>query len=548
MRRLLILLLTFALVMPGQLTRLAADDRVTMILQSMPLEQRVGQLFMVSVYGKGLAETTSAFLQDMTPGGVAMFTYNGSTPQEMTQTINAWQSAVSKIGAQVPLLVAIDQEGGTVARLTDGFTPLPWGGALGAMPPEDARKVGQMAAEELGAVGINVNLAPVVDVRTEPNNLFIERRALGTNPEMVGMAASAFVQGMQDRNVIGTLKHFPGHGPAGDSHTTLPVVTYDRARVESEELVPFLMGIKGGAEVVMVGHLVYPALDPTPGLPASLSPVIIQDVLRKQLGFDGVVMTDAIDMGAITDHFDRPTSAVMAIKAGVDMIATGPNMPMAEQQVMKQAILDAVKRGDISEARIEESARRVLALKAKHGLLNWSPLDPAKANQRVNSAAHQPIVDQIYLNTITFAQDAYKRLPLTPGGQKVAVIFPGAYPSVQRECAAIDKPIHSFAYSLSPTVEEQASARTTARDADVVIIFTYNIGEYPAQAALVNVVLPEKAIVVSLQNPFDIERGIQPGAYVAAFNSYPSALKAACAVLYGKHPAVGRWQAITTRN
>ena len=509
----------------------------------MTLEQRVGQLFMVSVYGKGLAESTSTFLQDMMPGGVAMFTYNGSTPQEMTQTVNAWQSAVTKIGAQVPLLVAIDQEGGTVARLTDGFTPLPWAGALGAMPPDDARKVGQITAEELSAVGINIDLAPVVDVRTEPDNLFIERRTLGTNPEMVGMAAAAFVQGMQDQHVIGTLKHFPGHGPAGDSHTSLPVVTYDRARVESEELVPFLMGIKGGAEVVMVGHLVYPALDPTPGLPASLSSVIIQDVLRKQLGFDGVVMSDAVDMGAITEHFDRPTSAVMAIKAGIDMIATGPNMPMTEQQVMKYAIIDAVKRGDISEARIAESVRRILALKAKYNLLTWSPLDPAKASQRVNSAAHQPIVDQIYLNTIAIAQDVYKRLPLTPGAQKVAVIFPGAYPSVQRECAAIDKPIRSFAYSLSPTAEEQASARTTARDADVVIIFTYNIGEYPAQAKLVNVVPPEKAVVVSLQNPFDIERGIQPGAYVAAFNSYPSALKAACAVLYGKHPAVGRWQA-----
>ncbi|MCC7451324.1 MAG: hypothetical protein IT324_28200 [Anaerolineae bacterium] len=543
MRRLLITVVILALVLPGQSTRSSADDRVNAILQAMTLEQRVGQLFMVSVYGKGLAESTAAFLQDMMPGGVALFTYNGSTPQEMTQTVNAWQSAVTKIGAQVPLLVAIDQEGGTVARLTDGFTPLPWGGALGAMPPDDARKVGQITAEELSAVGITMNLAPVVDVRTEPDNLFIERRALGTNPEMVGMAGAAFVQGMLDRNMIGTLKHFPGHGPAGDSHTSLPVVNYDRARVESEELVPFLMGIKGGAEVVMVGHLVYPALDPTPSLPASLSPTIIQDVLRKQLGFDGVVMTDAVDMGAITDHFDRPTAAVMAIKAGIDLIATGPNMPMTEQQVMKRAIIDAVKRGDIAESRIEDSVRRILALKAKHNLLDWSPLDPAKASQRVNSAAHQPIVDQIYLNTITIAQDSYKHLPLTPGAQKVAVIFPGAYPSVQRECTAIDKPFRSLAYSLAPTIEEQAFARTTARDADVAIIFTYNIGEYPSQAKLVNTVPPEKAIVVSLQNPFDIERGIQPGAYVAAFNSYPAALKAVCAVLYGKHPAVGRWQA-----
>jgi beta-N-acetylhexosaminidase len=520
--------------------RPAQQAQVDSILREMPLDQRVGQLFMVSVYGQGLPDTSSTFLREMAPGAVALFTYNGATPREVTYTVNAWQTIATQIGSRIPLIVAIDQEGGPVTRLTTGFTQLPWGAALGAMPVADARKVGQLAAEELRAVGINMNLAPVVDVRT-PDGIFVERRTIGPDPRVVAEAGSAYVQGLQERRVIAVLKHFPGHGPASDSHATLPTINFSRARVEAVELAPFRAGIQRGAEVVMVGHLAYPALDPTPDLPASLSPVIIGEVLRKELGFTGVAMTDAMDMGAIAERYTRPIAAVMAIRAGIDLIATGPHMPMSDQLAMKAAILDAVKRGEISEARIEESVRRVLTMKAKYGLLTWSPLDADKADERVNVAEHQPIVDAIYLNTIAIAEDSGKRLPLVSGAQKIGIIFPGVYPSVQRECAVYDKPTTALAYTLNPRAEEIQSARAVARDVDFVLIFTYNIIDYPLQAMMVNAVPPEKAIVISLQSPYDIERGIQPAAYVAAFNSYAPAFRAACAVLYGKQPAVGRW-------
>lgn len=543
-RKLLPVILACALiaVTPNRYSaRPALDAQVDAILQAMPLDQRIGQLFMVSVYGKGLPDSSNVFLRDMMPGAVALFDYNGSMPQEVTQTINAWQTVATQIGQHVPLLMAIDQEGGPVMRLTQGFTPLPWGAALGAMPTDDARKVGQMAGEELRAVGINMNLAPVVDVRGQTRSQFMERRTFSSDPQVVGDAASAYLLGMGDRGVIGVLKHFPGHGSAEDSHTTLPVVNFTRDYVEAVELLPFKIAIKNGAEAVMVGHLVYPALDPTPGLPASLSPTIIGDVLRRELGFQGLVMTDAMDMGAIVERWTRPAAAVMAIKAGVDLVAAGPNTPMSEQQAMKRAVLDAVQRGELSESRIEEAARRILTLKAKRGLLNWTELDPASADQRVNVQAHQPLVDAIYLDTIAIAQDNAGRLPLKPANQRIAVIFPGVYPSVQRECAAIALPAVAFAYTLNPTDIELQSTRTVARNADVVLIFTFNISDYPGQTDLVNAVPPEKAVVISLQSPYDIEQGIQPAAYVTAFNSYPSAFKAACAVLYGKYPAVGRW-------
>ncbi|MEP7285961.1 MAG: glycoside hydrolase family 3 protein [Chloroflexota bacterium] len=518
------------------------DSQVNALMQNMTLDQRVGQLFMVSLYGEELSTTGQNFLRDMQPGAVAMFSYNGTSPQAINQTINAWQKVSTQTGAQIPLLVAIDQEGGTVIRLTDGFTQLPWGGALAAMPSDDAQTVGKIAGQELSAVGINMNLAPVVDVRTLPDNFFMERRMMGSDPAAIGAAASAYIKGMRENGVIGVLKHFPGHGAAGDSHTMLPVVNYDLDHVNTVELTPFRVGIENGAEAIMVGHLVYPALDPTPGLPASLSPKIVGDVLRKQLGFQGVAITDAMDMAAIVDHFTRPVAAVMAIRAGIDMIATGPHTPIAEQQAMKQAILDAVQRGDLPEARINEAVQRILMLKAKHGLLAWAALNPVDAVQRVDIIAHQPMIEQIYLDTISIVHDPLHYLPLTPGARKVAVIYPGIFPSLLRSCSDIDTPAAVLSYTLAPTLTEQAAARSVSQKADVTLIFTYDIDDYPAQAYMVNNVPANKTIVIALQSPYDLQHGIQPSTYVAAFNAYPSAFKAVCAVLYGNHPAVGKWQ------
>jgi beta-N-acetylhexosaminidase len=512
--------------------RPALDTQVDSLLRQMTLSQRVGQLFMVSFDGQALTERTLAFLQEMQPGAIALFSYNAGSPAETTQTINNWQQIATQSGAKIPLLVAVDEEGGPVDRLVQGFTAMPWGAALGAMPVEHARLVGQIEAEELKAVGINMNLAPVVDVRSIPNQ-FIERRTLGADPHVVGKAASAYVQGLADGDVIGVLKHFPGHGPAGDSHNMLPLVSYDLEQVETIELPPYRIAIQNGAQVVMVGHLVYPALDPTPNMPASLSPLIIEDVLRKRLGFNGVAMTDAMDMAAIVNYYSRPIASVMAIQAGIDLIATGPHTPISEQLAMKQAIIDAVNRGDISQARIEEAVRRVLTLKAQYGLLTWKPLRPDQADQRVKAAVHQKLVDQIYLDTVQILRDSNNLLPLKSGPKKVALIYPGIFPSIQRECTALGTATTTLAYTLNPTGDQQATVRRIAASVDVVVIFTYNIVENPNQTTLVNRVPPGKAIVVALQDPYDIEYGIEPSAYVAAYNSYPSAFKAACAVLYG---------------
>ena len=540
MRRFLSILIFLALGIPTRSPQARSfDDPLEKWLTAMTLDQKVGQVFMATVYGPTVNDTDRAFLAVMEPGAIALSGDNGTTPDAVTMTTDALQEAALKDGAHVPLILAIDHEGGTVNRLTDGFTALPWGGALGAMPLSDVQTVGQMAGEELSAVGINMNLAPVSDVRTRPDSFFMAPRVFGVDPAEVGAAVSAYAAGLRDRGVIPVFKHFPGHGDASDSHVALPTVNDDRDRVWNVDLLPFRTAIEQGAEAVMVGHLLYPALDPD--LPASLSPAIIGGVLRQQIGFTGVVMTDAMDMGAIVNTYTRPTASVMALQAGADMIIAGPHTPLSEQEAMKDAVVKAVQSGTLPADRLDEAVRRILMLKLKYGRLDWTPLDPATAADRVDSTTHQAKVASIYLDTVAIAKDRSGRVPIEPGTLKVGIVYPGVYPGAERACEAIDKPFRQFAYSLSPDVMQRAAVHGIARDSDVVVAFTYNIHDYPAQADLVNMIPPEKAIVVALQSPFDIERGINPGAYITIFNPYPPALKAACAVLYGQHPPVGQW-------
>lgn len=518
------------------------------LLKAMPLDQRIGQMFMVSIYGEGLNDTGRAFLKEMTPGAVAAFTSNGTGPARINATVNAWQEVAVQSGAKIPYIVAIDHEGGTVTRLTEGFTPIPWGAALGAMPPAQAQKVAQIAAQELRAVGISMDLAPVADVRSDPVVNFMERRAFGPDPERVSGAVAAYITGLQSSGMISTLKHFPGHGTAGDSHLFLPRVASTREQIEIFDLPPFRAGIAAGASVVMVGHLNIPALESKPDIPATFSRAIVTDLLRGELGFTGVIMTDAMDMGAVVNNFTATDAAVRAVQAGIDLIASGPNLSLTRQLEMKAAIRDAVLSGQISEERIDESARRILKLKAQYGLLAWQPFDPASAEKRLNRAAHEEQLESIYLNTVAVSYDFAELLPLNPTKQ-IGLIFPGVYPAVQRECLALSQAIgqtqpasltpKTLAYSLNPSNDEIVIARQIGKAADVIVVFTYNLDEHRRQADLVNSLPQAKTVVVALQNPYDYQRGIDPSAYVAIFNPIPPAFRAVCAVLYGKQKPVG---------
>ncbi|MBZ0292165.1 MAG: glycoside hydrolase family 3 protein [Anaerolineae bacterium] len=510
------------------------------LLDSLTLEQRIGQMFMVTLHGAQITEVGQAFLEQWQPGAVVLFTSNVGTPAAMTRLTNAYQQTMRDQNA-VPLLIAIDQEGGLVQRLTDGFTQLPGPLILtGAGRTDMPYNVSSMVAEELSAVGINMNLAPVADLETYRENPIIRLRSFGNDPQIAGDALAKYVQGLQAGGVVATLKHFPGHGDTReDSHGELPMIRLDRERLESVEIESFRHGINAGAEVVLVAHIWYSALEPQPGLPASLSHNIVTGILRDELGFDGVVMTDAIDMSAVDLNFSYEEAVLKAVEAGVDIITAGPSIGLPLQERMMQALLDAVQRGEISEERINQSVRRILSVKERYGLFDWQPLDPASADQRVNAENHATVIDDLFNAGTAIAYDRNDLLPLTPD-RNAAIIFLATRYQIQNECSTYGGNIRWVGVGDSPSRDEIGWATEAANQSDVAVVFTQNAIYTKEQQDLVNALPPEKTVAVALFSPYDWTTYPNVAAYMTTNSPMRPAVPAACALLFGAIPAQGQ--------
>ncbi|MFW5692098.1 MAG: glycoside hydrolase family 3 protein, partial [Chloroflexota bacterium] len=410
------------------------NARVDELLDSLTLEQQVAQMFMVSLYGPTLNASGRELLETWQPGGVVLFGGNVETPEQITTLTNSHQAAITGAGG-VPLLIATDQEGGWIARLREGFTEWPPMSLLAAADDAAlAYEVGQAMARELRAVGLNMNLAPVADLDTNIDNPIIGRRSPGSDTDLLAVMLRGYIQGMQAEGVAATAKHFPGHGDtAEDSHVTLPLVPHDRERLEGLELLPFAAAIEAGTGAIMVGHLWLPEFDPAGPLPATLSPAIVTGLLRVGMGYEGVIMTDAMDMDAIDTNYAADEAALRAVRAGIDLIAYGPGSSPTDQISAMQAIIDAVRSGDIPEERITASARRVLLLKARLGALDWTPLDPATARDRIDVPGTLPLIQTMFEAGVTIAFDNAERIPLRDE-QQVGIIYPGQRISINRVC------------------------------------------------------------------------------------------------------------------
>ena len=342
-------------------------------LNQLSLVEKIGQLFIIAPDGSYAEPTGSATL--CPPGGYILFSRHVPTLPATVQLIDKLRAS-----ATIAPFIAVDQEGGRVARLSF-TTPLPAARALEALPNENLARIGRLLGQELYQLGFNIDFAPVLDVATRADNPVIGDRAISADPYVVAKLAPAFIHGLQSAGIAATGKHFPGHGDTrSDSHLILPVVDHSLERINSVELLPFLAAIQANVALIMIGHLHYPALDPTPGLPASLSYPIISDLLRKQLGYDGVIITDAMNMRAVTDGFESGPAAVLALKAGIDIILMPQNYPAAYQ-----AVLSAVERGEISMSRLDESVLRILRLKQHLAAYKPSPLFPVDRVDAINN-------------------------------------------------------------------------------------------------------------------------------------------------------------------
>lgn len=354
----------------------------------MTSREKIGQLFMVGFLGTSVPPDLAAFIKDYKPGGVILFSRNLESVEQIVQLTNDLQHCSPKS----PLLISIDQEGGRVSRLPKGFTIFPPCELIGRCHSgELAYAAAATIAKELKAVGINMNMAPVLDVNSNPDNPVIGDRAFGSSAETVIEMGLVTAAGLHDHKVVACGKHFPGHGDTNaDSHKELPVVGASRDRLETVEFPPFRRAVAAGIATLMTAHVLYKALDDQ--LPATLSREVMTHLLREQMGYDGVVLTDDLEMHAIVDHYGPGDAAVRALLAGCDMLLICKER---EREIAAfEAVEKAVASGAIDTARLDQSVARIQRVKQRY-LLPHRPAAISDAKLIAGCRTHQALLQSI---------------------------------------------------------------------------------------------------------------------------------------------------------
>ena len=381
-------------------------------LKAMTLDEKVGQLLIPTVTG-GFRNTESDDFQklrhdvvDLHVGGYHTF---GGDAAGVASLLNDLQRM-----AKIPLLTTADMEGGA-GYIIAGATRFPLAMAIGATGNEHfAYEAGKATAEEGRMLGVNVDFYPVVDVQNNPGNPIINIRSFGEDPARVSAFAVAYLKGVQDGGMLATAKHFPGHGDvATDSHLEMPVLSVDRAWLDSLELKPFHAAIDAGVGAVMSAHINIPSIEPEKGLPSSLSRNVLTGMLRDELKFGGLIFTDAMTMRGITNNYKDDDASVRAVLAGADIILHPPN-----PEVSFNAIKSAVQSGKIPMSLIDESVRRILQTKARLGLDKYKSTDVNRIGSVVGSKVHRDLSQQISDAAVTLVRDDRNVLPLAPSADQ----------------------------------------------------------------------------------------------------------------------------------
>jgi len=520
-------------------------------LNRMTLEEKIGQMIMVRA-GGGFAPADSDGLRDLEflvkevkVGGLTVF---AGQPLETAWLVNRLQAL-----AKVPLLVSSDYERGAANR-TQGATLFPPLMAIGATNSEElAFAMGRVTAVEGRALGIHQALAPVVDVNVNPRNPIINTRSVGEDPSQVARLARAFALGCQQNGMLATAKHFPGHGDTDiDTHLNLAVIQADRQRLEQAELSPFRRLVEAGVLAVMTGHLVVPALERTAGLPATLSPAILTGLLREKMGFRGLILTDALDMGGITLLYPAGEMAVKAVEAGADIVVLS-----AQPQEAAQALLAAVRSGRIPEHRVNSSAWRILNIKARLGLHRQRLVSLERIPQVVGSSDNRRWASRAFEESLTLVRNEGPLLPLTEDRRKVVVLslssdednyFAGR-PFIQEVIKR--RPDAVFGFADAHTCPEEISAGLEkAKLADVAVVALFSrlrdkkgtVGLIPAHVqAVKDLAAAQKNLaVVSFDSPYFLQDFPEVPCYLCAYKDSPESQLAAARALFGEIGLKGR--------
>jgi beta-N-acetylhexosaminidase len=523
---------------------------VDSLMRTLTPRQRVAQLFMVAAYSNKPAiyqDSISTLIRDYGIGGLIFFQ---GGPVRQTRLLNRFQKE-----SRVPLLVAMDGEWGAGMRL-DSILRFPYQMSLGAVPTADSALIydmGREVARQFKRLGMQVNFAPVVDVNNNPANPVIGFRSWGENPAAVSRLSRQYMKGMQDANVLAVAKHFPGHGDVdADSHLALPLVRVDRGRLDSLELPPFKSMIANGIGGMMVAHLDVPALDTARG-PSTLSKPTVTGLLRQQLGFRGVVFTDAMNMAGVMKVTPTGEAEVRALLAGNDVLEFSKNVPLA-----LRTVLAAVDSGRISQARIDESCRRVLALKQWSGLRKARPIPEQNLLADLNPAHARYLAHRLTARSITLLRNQGSLLPLQRlDTLRLATLVLGGSPSdttdFQKAVASYDAQAGHFHLAAAPTLDELADMRAKLFGYDVVLVALQNLGRLPATnfgiAPEANLLLreltkPGQRVILSIFGSAyaaakvrDFDRA---SAVVLAYQESQSAQELAAQVIFGGIGASGK--------
>jgi len=525
-------------------------DQVQRLLDSLPLRAKVGQLVMPWIPGTYAAADDPGFLKarawvdSLEVGGIIA---SIGSPLDIAAKLNVLQQH-----ARIPLLVASDLEGGTVMRFNGG-TAFPTNMGVAATGRElDAYEMGRITAIEGRAVGIHLVFAPVADVNNNAANPIINTRSFGGDPKAVAELVSAEVRGLQEHGMLATAKHFPGHGDTGtDTHIALPVIDAPWSRLDSVELVPFRAAIKSRVAAIMSAHIALPGIDSGQVRPATLTPALLTGVLRDSLGFEGLVVTDALDMGAIVKTYGPGESAVLALLAGADIL-----LQPADPRAAIDAVVAAVEQGRVSQARLDQSVRRVLEMKRKLGLFRQRTVPLDGVMNAVGTAEHQVIARDVTARSLVLVRDSGGVVTRVRGGaQPISLLIYADDPAsalgttLVNDLRAAGYTVTTFRLWPSSGPASYDSARTALAAAPVAVVaasirvsaWSGTISLPPLVAELVNgTALTQPTVLVSFGSPYLLNQAPAVQGYLLAWAARPINEQAVAAALTGLADISGR--------
>lgn len=503
-------------------------------------EEKIGQVLCLGwseAAQKDDARTVNAHaravVEEMRAGSLVLMGRNVGTPEPLRALIGEMNAL-----ADIPLLVGVDQEGGWITRLGPPFTAFPGNMALGAIPGEQAeayaRRQAQAIAQELLAVGVNWNFAPVVDVNNNSDNPIIGIRSFGEDPERVARLGSAAIEGYQQSGLLACAKHFPGHGDTSvDSHLELPTIPYGRDRLEAIELPSFRAAIAAGVGSIMTTHILFPALDARN--PATLSPAILTGLLRLDLGYDGVVITDCLEMHAISRTVGTARGAVEAIKAGADMALICHTL--STQREAWQALLEAVETGELPESRLDEAAGRVLAAKRRiaYGVTS-ADATPWR------EPAHTALESEIAHAAVTVVRNA-GAIPIRPDASLLVISSHPAGPKLAHALEHRGRAVQCVKMKNFSDAQVEEAFREAA-EAKAIIVTTppAPTGQDSPARFLKSLIQTcgDRLIAVGLREPYDLRRYPEISNYLCTYGSRPCQLEALADALCGAYQPSGR--------